>query len=104
MLHVCNQFLKRISNNGSIIGNLAAAELAKREVLLIRTSARDLSSPTEGGGQVNYPLEEVRGLGNRKGNKLFIRRGGSQRRLFFWETPPQSRPLFTAYVFLTETF
>ena len=24
---------------------------------------RDLSSPTEGGGQVNYPLEEVRGVG-----------------------------------------
>ena len=39
MLHVCNQLLKRISNNGSIIGNLAAVVLAKREVLLIRTSA-----------------------------------------------------------------
>ena len=39
MLQVCNQLLKRISNNGSIIGNLAALELAKKEVLLIRTSA-----------------------------------------------------------------
>ena len=101
MLHVCNQHFKQRKHNWQF----GSSGAGKEGGLAYKDICRDLSSPTEGGGQVNYPLlEEVRVLGNRKGSKLFIGNRGSQRRRFFWETPPQSRPLFTAYVFLTETF